>query len=406
MDSKNKKIDLIELIPRGTHIVINNEFRAKLFTKIFKKYTKPELVNKFGYFKRTYYSWSNGEIAPTLKVILDLVNDVGINSTELFSSIESVTSFYKSGSIRLKNFKIPFDSAFAEWFGLVKGDGCINKKYVDCANTKLQLALQFTSFLEKIFGIEKSQFEITLKLPIDKTEDDFKDVISSIKQNGFNRIVITEEPKFKERKRRKLLFVARFNSKLLATIMSKIQNNLYSLLLNSPNDVKAAFIRGYCAAEGSVGERRVTIAQNDAEELKFIKELLVSLGFKHVSNPERVGRGYRISIYTKWELERFYSEIGFGMHKERNKKLKELIDSYVYNYEWHMTQKERYQEILNIIKKYSRITAPFIRTKTNIVYKYVSQLLKEMVNLGMISVNKNSKPYIYFVRDVNENTTR
>lgn len=394
-----KKINLINLMPKGTRTILDIQFRNYLFNNLFNTYSKTELAKKFGGDRRSYYSWSMGKRTPSFDLILKLCYLLKINKKILFSNISSITQFYRVGSFKVRSQYLIFDSEFAEWFGLTKGDGCISKKYVECGNTKLPLVLQFAKFLENRFGIKKTQIEFTLRLPIGKAQKDFEKIISFIKQKGYTRIVITK--KDEKIKRRELLYITRFNSKLLATIMSKIQKDLYFLLENSPNKVKAAFIRGYCAAEGSVGDRRVTIAQKDTKELKSIRRLLASLGFKHVSEPEKCGECSRLSIYTKKELEKFYNEISFGKHEIRNKKLKNLISSYIYDE--YKARKLQYKEFSDIIRSNVKVTAPFIAKITSNDYKYTSQLLKEMVKLKMIKVIASSKPYLYLMRDSSGN---
>ncbi len=400
MYNKEIKIDLMKYLSSSSRITLNPKFRFYLFNEAIKiAGNRTKLSKIIGVNKTSIWEWKvgRGSRKPTLDAVLKCTEIVGVG--ELKKYIIGATSRLTGGTIYVKHWKLNLDANFAEWLGLLEGDGSVTEKYVSCGNTFFELVFYFISYLERQFNIKKRQFDITIWRPIGNSWKESRFLEKIIKQRGFERVKIRERSLGKKAKQ--ILIEARVNSKILASILRNLSSNLADLLRKSPNSIKASYISGFASAEGSIvkdkNSRRLTISQKYPNKLLFIKELLNTLGFKSITEPEPTTGAYRIAISNRRDLEKYINEIGFGHHEMRNQKMREILSSY--SLKEYKLRSERFKEILSLFEKSQKLTGSIIAKQLNTDYKQINHILNQMLREKLLLVDNSSKPYIYSPSD-------
>jgi len=394
--NKYEEIDLAEYIPLKSYVILNPEFRVGLFRELIVKFgSASALADLIGVNKSSIYDWFKGRVKIPLSNLVKCAKLVGMSKSELFKFIYSATARYASGTIFVKDWKLILNEELSEWFGLLRGDGCISKKYVGFTNMSLALSLFFMKILENVFGVSKSNIEITIDIPSRKSTNDSLSVIKLLYTKGYNRVI-----KRKRGKGKKILLSPRVNSKVLAQLLKNLVKILQQLIENSSQKVKVAYVRGFAAAEGSACQtnsvRVVSLTNKDLNELRFIKKLLYDVGIIYTTF-ERDKKGiYKLKITTQPQLRLFYEKIGFGKYKEKNEKLANILRGYkkVLTRIYYKSKIIRYNEILQLIKKKGKLTGKEIASGININYTYVNKLLNEMLSKRLI-YRTDGWPYFY-----------
>ena len=405
MGSRNKyiTIDLLKYVPTNGYVELEPSFRIELFSKAIKNAGgRNKLAKLIGSCSSSIWEWKVGRKRPPLGIVFKCSKIAGISREELSSNIQALSSFFKMGNISVHKWKLVLNEEFAEWIGLIEGDGSITGKYVSCGNTFFGLVFFFITGLQKFFGIKKNQIVITIWIP---PQDKVKNIrlAKLVKRllmlKGFSRVSLRKRKVSEKRKAKRLLLEARVNVKILSSLFKNFMSDLKVFLKNSPATVKASYVAGFASAEGSItkdkNSRRFTISQKSLDKLLFIRELLLDLGFQGISDPEPNGKVFRISMSRRRELERYLKEIGFGHHELRNQKMREILSSY--SQAEHKPIRERLNEVLNLLSIHGNLTGFSVAKKLKIKYKYANQLLNKMINLGLVKVDKSSKPFIYFL---------
>lgn len=389
------KINVIEYIPTRCYVALNPEFRIKLFTEAINRLSRKSLSQILNVHETIIYDWKIGKTKPPLDKVFRCAELLNINKNEIRENILILTSGYK-GFVSLNDWKLILDEKFAEWLGLLVGDGCVIEKYIECDNSCIDVIFFFADYLKKVFKISKNQMKISILVPSNKRKGDGEAFQMIFKKKGFTNILIYTP---QNSKLRKFAMRLRVSNKTLAGILFNLLPELYGLISESPINVKTAYIRGFAAAEGgsslSGSARKIFICQKDPKELDFVKTLLQNIGIDHVSNPKKGERAYSIFISTRKEIEKFKTLIGFGSNKIKNEKLSNVIDSYHSEISYYISKKIRYEEILELIRREKKITAKTIASSSNISYKRVNELLNEMLNKNLILVSKSPKPFTY-----------
>jgi intein/homing endonuclease len=332
---KYVNIDFLKYMHPRTYVLINPKFRKELFENAMKVTgTKEKLAKLIGSNKGTVNNWKNNKNYNRRKLpLLPLIKCcqiLNLSTTELSRNIKYATLRYPAGDIKIKNWKIGFDEEFAEWFGMLNGDGSISDRDLSFSNTYFNLTLHFTRFLQKKFNINKDRITMTITYYTDNSLKEAKKISNQLKQKGYSKVKIYMAY---HHKGKKINLKAQVCFKVLSQFLLNIKNDLINILNKSPINVKAAYLRGYSAAEGCAshvksGSRYVTITQNNKKELDFIKSLLKDIGIERIDGPRWTGTAFRIATSNGADIERFQQKIGFGAHIIKNEKLKQMLNSY------------------------------------------------------------------------------
>lgn len=363
------------------------EFKTTIFEELCSIYTIAQMAKLANVSEFMVRSWKTGDrpikYAPFSKLCqsINLPERVLINQSLFFKTRLS------AGKVKIKN-ELMIDEPFAELIGFAKGDGCIHKKYLELSNNCLNTVFYYVNTLVEKFGLDKNQIEVTIMTTHNCKRYPEKEVNYSRKQ-GYNRIIIRQRKLYS----REPTIRCRLNSKIAATIFNQIKSGLYTIFEDSPKNIRRSFIRGYAAAEGSVGERRISLSQKNVKELFFLQKVLLNLGYKSVKSFSKNKNKLDINIYRYSDLNRYCKEIGFGPNDKRNKKLKNLLNAY--SQFTHVPKQQNYRKILNIVQKLEKTDGSKLSRILKKSYKETSRLLKELVNLGYLKVNCQHKPYIY-----------
>lgn len=255
-----------------------------------------------------------------------------IPEKELVKNIDVATMRYPAGDISISSWQLALDESFADWMGMLEGDGSVTDREVKFTNTYFDLVFHFSKFLEKAFHIERKRIMMVINYYTDDSYEKAKQIEADISKKGYKtRIYRTYN-----HKGNKIILTARVNFRVLSQFLISLKKDLHNLLKASPNSVKAAYVAGFssaegCASESKSGVRIITISQNSVPKLEFIKSLLKDNGVNNIHGPRFSGTAYALGITTQRNLEKFSQAIGFGKHEEKNRKLKEMISHYKFS---------------------------------------------------------------------------
>ena len=396
------EIDLLKCIPPNSYITINKEFKSKIFQTAFHKFGTRKNVSKMldvsiNTFDRWLYHKKKGRMP--YDHLMKLLQLAGISVEELRNNLINIG--VRSNVIFVKNWKLFLNEEFFEWLGMVRGDGHMSDRSVTFWNTYSKLCLFFVDVLRAYFGINKKQFYIQILIPLKMKIEDAEILTGELRKLGFLNIKLYKSDN--TRKAKKIVVSFSTHNKILLYLLNQINREIKTYLYNSPREAKAAYIRGFCSAEGCISEsksgvRIITITQNNIEELEFIKSILTDLGIKNLDGPRSTGTAFRIGITTQRELEKFQKLIGFGKHDIKNNHLKEVLKHYKFNV-YRIPHSERYTDILKTIKENNEVTAKFLAEKLSLDYSHTHSILSEMKEKGLVLVKQESYPYTYILGD-------
>lgn len=330
------EIDFLKYAHPGTYVLIKPKFRKDLFENAMKVAgTKRNLAEIIGSNKGTVNNWKNNRNYNRRKLpLLPLIKCcqlLNLDTEELRRNIKFATLRYPAGDIKIRNWKMNFDEEFAEWFGMLDGDGSTGDRDLSFSNTYFKLTLHFAKFIQDNFIIKKDRITMTVTYYTKNSIENAERIVRHLKQIGYKKSRIYRAYNHKGKK---INLKAQVCFKVLSQFIINTKVDLNSILEKSPKMIKAAYLRGYSAAEGCAsrvkgGSRYITISQNDKKELEFIKSLLKSIGIEKIDGPRWNGTtAFRIATSNRADLERFQQKIGFGAHSMKNEKLKQMINSY------------------------------------------------------------------------------
>jgi len=184
--------------------------------------------------------------------------------------------FTVKSSSRGKSIKLPryMTSKLAEFLGLLMSNGKITKRSVKFFNNNLLVISRFTQLLRELFQL-------------DGREKMFKTVrCIEINSRALVKILIF------------LGFPAMKKSKKLT---------VPSIILRSPDDVIAGFIRGYYLGGGLLNKDVIEISSTSRELIHVLSYLLTRLGILYTVRIDEEKNKSRIIISGIDEIEKFYS---------------------------------------------------------------------------------------------------
>jgi len=322
-----------------------------------------------------------------------------------------------------KPIKMPeiLDEKFAEWLGLLYGDGNItNRKYKDKKATHYIGFQVYARDKDLIEYIQKLTYELFgVKSFIHKRKD---------KKDNSVSVRITSYP---------LIRFLKLNG-LYKTRGNKIK--IPDKIKNSPPSVRAAFLRGYFESDGSITKNKPYPQCSSINEkfLEDIQDLLFSLGIlnkKGINKSRKASYGkkpiYTLLITSSFGIRRFYDLINFISKRKRKKFEKgiKVLDQRPFEQRWILPYPEKDFELVykNVPpeSRYSfrRLTSKYFREtigKTNfnrfraifllnkfpfLENTFISHLAKGDVYYEKIKEIKfvgEKETYDIFVPDVNE----
>lgn len=328
-------IDFLKYAHPSSYVLLYPPFRKKIMKYAINKMgTSRKLANFIDSDRGTVLNWKNNinynRRKMPLKMILKICKIAGISDNKLRKNIITATMRYPAGDIIIKDWKLNFDEKFAEWFGLLNGDGSLNDRDLHFSNTFIPLSFYFADFLEKTFGISKKRLTMVLMYYTNDSIKDVKLLSENIRKKGYNNIRIYRAY---DHKGKKINLRVTVSFKVLTQFLLNVNKEMHTILNTSSESVKAAYVSGYSAAEGCAsqsksGSKYITITQKDYKELEFVKKLLKDIGIKKIDGPRWGGTAFRIATSNREDLKRFQEKIGFGAHDIRNNKLRQMLNSY------------------------------------------------------------------------------
>lgn len=174
-----------------------------------------------------------------------------------------------------------FNEDFAEWLGMLVGDGRIVSNRIEFYNNELKLRNRFKRLSEKLFDI--------------KPKEKFFRTVNGLYIHNITLVRLLER-------------VFNFPSKKKSNLIK-----IPEILFNSPNSVIAAFIRGYFVTDGYVpkGVKEIEFCTASKDLQIGLSYLLTRLGIIH-SLREKVVNGkkyYRLFVSGKNHVRIFYENV-------------------------------------------------------------------------------------------------
>jgi len=387
-----EKIDLSEFLSDKLNMDLKEDFRTKLFRKARKTMgTWAALSRYLCVHYNTVDQWKRGITFPKLATLYKIADVAEIPKNDLYENIAYITPWRKPNVIPFIRW-LEFDEEIAEWVGLLNGDGCIPSKLckVGFSNKEPKLLWFFMHVLKSRFRIPEHLFVIALRVPT-SLKSDLKTVeklkLEWSKKLNFPKDRAKIYPKY-------TLGVAAdlvVRSGALARILTNLKGKVKEIVGNGLPRLKRAYLRGCYAAEGSVimRNRYVTFVSKNMDEVSFVSQLLTSLQIEHSLYPSG-GECWQIRISNRQNLIKFHEKVGFGVNKQRQKRLKKILGSYKY-----LPPDARIARIFNEISDNEALTADQLAKRLSLSRKWTWNFLHRLVQQGLLSVNKRSKPYQY-----------
>jgi V/A-type H+-transporting ATPase subunit A len=225
-----------------------------------------------------YYGRNN----PSLKFIKALCKLAGTELPEV-----SRLSMPRSGNII--RFPRRFDAAFAEFLGLALSDGMIAGRQLRFFNNDEALLSHFSNLLDLIFGLRAQRKSFT-----------------TVKGLAVNSMLV-------------IMFL-----RALGYPKARKSRNLVvpEIILRSPDDVVAAFIRGYYLGDGTFDKGVIEFGSASSKLISGLAYLLSRVGILYTVT-HRSRYSHRLIISSKKQVTRFVDVI-IGEYSDRFVKLSEI----------------------------------------------------------------------------------
>ncbi len=313
------------------HVKIDEKFREKMKEKVIQKFGSLRQYN----FKKLQICY--GTLTAQFKRnryfkfirLLEIANDIKIPKEETFSHIKS---FFASGSNTCREVILPkeliIDEGFVEGYALylAEGDSGFNGNTIPrklrLTNSDLEIIRFFIQWLRNYFP--KNRFYLNIILPpgigmqesfIRQTCEKLSLSIDQIRiRNGY----YNKKPKYRVCCDRAILI------DLILSLEKTIKK-----ICAMDKELAAAYTRGMMMGEGTAyfnRSRYVRIEMRNEKEIKYLANLFELLGYKY-KVALRSNRENMWSIYLgAKQLKRFYNEVGFGFHRERQEILERAVN--------------------------------------------------------------------------------
>lgn len=316
------------------HVKIDESFLKEIKNKIIQKYGSLRQFNlqKLKICYETLRHEFNINEYFKLPRLLEIIQDIDISEEELFAHI---AVFFARGSNTSKelilNKELEIDEFFVEVYALylAEGDNGSNgrtiPRKVRFANSELVVHKHFIKWLRTYFPDNYFYFRIL----IPHHDRDFNEQnIENIKQ-----YLDLEDDQIRTvrciwKKKTQLLYKTCLDNALLIDFILSIKEKIKELCRKNKK-LAAAYIRGMMIGEGTAyfnRSRYVRVEMRNEEEIKYLHELFTLLGYS--CKPSlRSNRHNMWSLYIgAKQLKKYHNEIGFGIHKKRQKILERGVN--------------------------------------------------------------------------------
>lgn len=322
--------------------LIDNDIIHVKVDKLFIKEIKEKIIKRFGSLRKynsqklkIYYGTLKAEfrINEYFKFprLLKIASEVGISKEETFSHIKA---FFARGSNTHRELVLPkefiIDKQFVEGYALylAEGDNGSNGKTIPrkvrFTNSKLPVVKNFQDWLIKYFP--NNNYYLLIRIPDDKvfTEEYYDYLKKYFNLDNFQ--IKTQICRWKRKKG--FVYKICCDQAILIDLILSLENTIKNLCL-CDKKLAAAYVRGMMIGEGTAylnKSRYVRIEMRNEREIKYIYKLFKLLGY--TCEPSlRSNRENMWSIYIgAKQLKKFYDEIGFGVHQERQKILEAAVN--------------------------------------------------------------------------------
>lgn len=324
------------------NFLINNDIVRIKADDRFRGVVKEKIIQKYGSLRK--YSYRRLRTHPkTLDTefrtygyfkfsrFLKIAKDVGISGEEVFNHIKA---FFAKGSATHREVVLPkeliIDEQFVEGYALylAEGDNGSNgrtiPRKVRFTNSNFPVLKHFQNWLVGNFP-NNSYY---LKVLIPSTKAFIKEDYNYIK-NYFKLDDSQIKAKIcKWKKKTDFVYRVCCDQAILIDLLLSLETTIKKACLNDKK-LAAAYIKGMMIGEGTAyfnRSRYVRIEMKNEKEIKYLHKLFRMLGF--ACEPHlRAERENMWSIYIgAKQLKKFYDEISFGVHQERQKILEEAIN--------------------------------------------------------------------------------
>src|SRR3989344_454590 len=319
------KINLLDYVDPSWRVVINDNFKQKLRTKIKQqKITVRKISEITGASQDSIWKFHQDEQNVKLDYLQKLCKFLGIDETELQEDISEIYVGVQKSSFRIKTITI--DEEFAAWWGVWIGEG---------DHSKTREAISLTNYEVNLLHLHINVLEL-LNFPRNKISAEIvtnriepKEII---KQRWSEILNLPKEQiptvTFMERASQEGARVQVWCASLFR-ILHLMDDEVKRIIKNSSEEVKIAYIRGIFAAEGSVRRAHVRINMKNQKEINFIKEILSNLGVNTpITYLNSLNECYELSIFGYDYIKRFIDIDGFKLHSKRREKLHEVFKYY------------------------------------------------------------------------------
>ncbi len=390
MNSNNSKINLIPYFNKDWYIQLDESFRLKLKDRIKRKYSIRELSNLTGKSEDSICKFHQGRYNAKLGYLLKICKLLNISESKLMQNIRSLYSTAKKGSLNIKYLKI--DSIFAEWYGAWIGDGDHSPKRetIGLANCSINLLSLHMQILFR-FGYTKNKIKVEVISPNKKeSKVKIKDRWSKILDLPIEQIsVVTYMENARQEGARVQVWCSALNR-----ILHEIDYTIKSIIENSDDKIKIAYIRGIFAAEGSTRKKSKQIRLNmkNEKELLFARRMLLDLGIFSNGPKLNTHNGcFELSITGYYNIKRFYEINGFGRHKERSDLLRKVFKTY----ENKLPHSERFNQIKRILEKRKQVSNLELMQLLDLNHSNIAHITRMFVDKDLLKVDKSDKVYKY-----------
>ena len=306
------------------HVKISDVFFNKIRDKIHEKYKSLRIYNNVLKINYATLKWEfrNNAFHPFYR-IENIIMDLNISEEELF---DNILGFYHWGSHRNCQVEIPryinIDEFFVEGYALylAEGDndsnGLTRPRGFTFTNTEESVINHIIKWIKKYFP-KIDYYVVAIKLKGTEIDE------NAIRKN-INSLII----KFKEDiYNKKIKYRLNIDRAILIDLILSLENTTKELC-SQDKSLACAYIRGMMIGEGTVYNNRsryVRIEMRNGKEIEYIHRLFLMLGYD-CRTSYRTTRENMWSIYIgAKQLKKYYEEIGFGVHEERQEKLRETI---------------------------------------------------------------------------------
>jgi ribonucleoside-diphosphate reductase alpha chain len=414
----------IKCLPKGTEIVTKEGIK-----KIEDLEENDEVLTRFGFQKigRKYYTGKKKIYKITTELGIEILasaehkflvrKEGGIEEWKelreldldkdyliLDLSLKEYGTYQKLEKIELqhhneKPIKMPeiLDEKFAEWLGLLYGDGNItNIKYANKRSTHyigFQVDVQDKDLIKYIQDLSYELFGV--KSFIHRRKD---------KKDNSVSVRITSYP---------LIRFLKVNG-LYKTKGDKIR--VPEKIKNSPPAVRAAFLRGYFESDGSITKNKPYPACSsiNKEFIEDIQNLLFSLGIlnkKRISKSRKNSYGkrpvYNLIVTSSFGIKRFFDLVNFISERKKRKfeRAIKILDKRPFEQRWILPYPEKdleivYQSIPNETRYFfRRLTSKYFREtvgKTNFNRFRANYLLSKFPFLENTFIGYFAKNDVYY----------